>query len=656
MAACTCDLQEIYNREQNIMDTKLRKKDVLQAVVLADDFTTALTPMQDVCPSILLPVLNIPLLDYLIETLKRSRIQELFLYCSNHVDSLKKYVKLEEHEDLVINLIISDGCRSLGDALRDIDTKCLIRDYFILIRGNTFIKTDLLSALNFHCTKEKRDKGAAMTMLLRNVGCTNDSFIKEETSLVVSNKANNKILFYKKLRNNDKKIKLELNWFLDNSEIDISTCFIDTHVYLCSPAVLPLFADNFDFQTIEDFIKGVLMNEEILNARIYWQLLNPDDYSLPITSWNAYYTLSRDILHRRGYPYAPGMFGSLRNFVSMSQSNYKHKSVTLAKGCILEKDCLIGKNSTLGQNTFITKSVIGNNCTIGQVAIIKNSFIFSNVKIGNFCKIIDSIIFSDCNIKKNAKLDGCILVCNTIVNLQKQYVDSILEMKNANLITKRMSDLDVNERLLYFKDNEATEYNNYTTDESTTNESSRQHTPIPDDTNLFLTEVIDSLLRGFQDKLNCENLILEINSSRYAYNVTMREVTYNVIKAILSLPLHYLSEIKVPVNNQNYQKNLKIMINYFQPIILNYIKTDVAQEDCLHAVEEVGSVTQELLPFLQHLLHLFYDRDILTEDKILEWYESNDEKDEIQDKKVKIAVQPFIKWLQEAEEDSSESD
>ncbi|XP_043685948.1 translation initiation factor eIF-2B subunit epsilon isoform X5 [Vespula pensylvanica] len=521
---CTCDLQEIYNREQNIMDTKLRKKDVLQAVVLADDFTTALTPMQDVCPSILLPVLNIPLLDYLIETLKRSRIQELFLYCSNHVDSLKKYVKLEEHEDLVINLIISDGCRSLGDALRDIDTKCLIRDYFILIRGNTFIKTDLLSALNFHCTKEKRDKGAAMTMLLRNVGCTNDSFIKEETSLVVSNKANNKILFYKKLRNNDKKIKLELNWFLDNSEIDISTCFIDTHVYLCSPAVLPLFADNFDFQTIEDFIKGVLMNEEILNARIYWQLLNPDDYSLPITSWNAYYTLSRDILHRRGYPYAPGMFGSLRNFVSMSQNN------------------------------------------------------------------------------------------------------------------------------------EATEYNNYTTDESTTNESSRQHTPIPDDTNLFLTEVIDSLLRGFQDKLNCENLILEINSSRYAYNVTMREVTYNVIKAILSLPLHYLSEIKVPVNNQNYQKNLKIMINYFQPIILNYIKTDVAQEDCLHAVEEVGSVTQELLPFLQHLLHLFYDRDILTEDKILEWYESNDEKDEIQDKKVKIAVQPFIKWLQEAEEDSSESD
>lgn len=41
---------------------------------------------------------------------------------------------------------------------------------------------------------------------------------------------------------------------------------------------------------------------------------------------------------------------------------------------------------------------------------------------------------------------------------------------------------------------------------------------------VFLSEVVDSLARGFEDKLMCDNLILEINSSRYAYNVTVREV------------------------------------------------------------------------------------------------------------------------------------
>lgn len=45
---------------------------------------------------------------------------------------------------------------------------------------------------------------------------------------------------------------------------------------------------------------------------------------------------------------------------------------------------------------------------------------------------------------------------------------------------------------------------------------------------VFLSEVIDSLARGFEDKLQCDNLILEINSSRYAYNVTVREV--NIVK------------------------------------------------------------------------------------------------------------------------------
>lgn len=41
---------------------------------------------------------------------------------------------------------------------------------------------------------------------------------------------------------------------------------------------------------------------------------------------------------------------------------------------------------------------------------------------------------------------------------------------------------------------------------------------------VFFTEVIESLTRGFEDELLCDNLILEINSSRYAYNVTVKEV------------------------------------------------------------------------------------------------------------------------------------
>ncbi|CAK9796509.1 Translation initiation factor eIF-2B subunit epsilon [Anthophora plagiata] len=634
----------------------MEKKEIIQAVVLADDFVTSLTPVQDIFPSILMPVINVPLLDYLVETLIKSRVQELFLYCSNHVDLIRTYVKEKKWLRITISLIISDGCTSFGDALRDIDTKGSIRDNFILIRGNAFINANLASLISDHCANVKKDKGATMTMVLRNLGSMNDSCLKREACLVVSDNSSKKILYYSKLRNDEKTVKLELNWFLNHNKIEINTCFLDTHVYLCSPSVLPLFSDNFDFQTMEDFIRGMLINEDILNSRIYWQQLNPEDYSLPIVSWNAYRTLNRDILNRHCFPLTLNAIPFLKNFIYMPRCTYKHKNATLAKGCILEKDSILCQNSILGNNTFVTRSVIGHDCSVGSNVTIVNSYILSNSIIEDNCTVANTVVFSSCVIRQNAQINGCILCPETKIDAQTEYVDSILQLKSKKISVRKISEIDTDKEFQFFKECEMVESDNYSTDTTTSDEDSECNSPVPDDTNMFLSEVIDSLLRGFQDKLNCENLILEINSSRYAYNIMMYEVTYNVIKAILSLPFHYLSERKETVTSQNYQKNLKIMITYFYPIILNYVKTEDAQDDCLQAIEEVASTTQELLPFLQHLLHLLYNKDVLSEEKILKWYKTNNiNMDEFQNNKIKIAVKPFIKWLEEAEEDSSGS-
>ncbi|XP_012249364.1 translation initiation factor eIF-2B subunit epsilon [Bombus impatiens] len=641
------------------MTTKMGKKQIIQAVVLADDFITSLTPVQDIFPTILMPVINIPVLDYLVETLIKSRVQELFLYCSNHVDLIRAYIKQKKWFKISVSLIVSDTCTSLGDALRDIDTKGSIRGNFILIRGDAFINADLTNLLINHCAKLKEDKGASMTMVLRNIGSMNESFLKHESCLVVSDKSSKKILHYNIIRKDLKKVKLELNWFLDHSEIEINTCFMDTHVYLCSPSVLPLFSDNFDFQTMEDFIRGVLMNEEILNSRIYWQQLNPQDYSLPIVSWNAYHTLNRDILNRHSFPLTPNAIPLLKDFIYMPRSTYKHKNATLAKGCVLEKDSILCQNSILGNNTSVTRSIIGNHCLVGSNVTIKNSYILSDSKIEDNCTIVNSIVFTNCFIKENTQISGCILCPKTIIRTPKEYIDSIIESENDKISIKTISEIDPCNEFQLFKNYNTLENDNYVpinTDTSSIDEDSECNF-IADDTSLFLSEVIDSLLRGFQDQLNCENLILEINSSRYAYNVTMNKVTYNVIKAILSLPFHYLSEEKEILTNLDYHKNLKRVVTYFYPIILNYVKTEDAQDDCLHAIEEVASTTQELLPFLQLLLHMLYDRDVLSEEKILEWYESKDKDIDSHEKnKVRAAVQPFIKWLEEAEEDSSDSE
>lgn len=406
---------------------------------------------------------------------------------------------------------------------------------------------------------------------------------------------------------------------------------------------------------MDDFIRGVLMNEEILDSRIYWTQLNVENYALPITSWKTYCLLTQDILRRLTYPLTPDALPLSRNFTYMPQSTYKHKTAIIGRDCTLEKDCTLGYKSSLGKNTTVVKSVIGDNCTVGSNVKIYNSFIFSGVKVKDNCFVKNSMLFPNCCVRYASRLHGCILYPGIEVPPRSQYVDSLIESLSSDVTKTKVTKLDVREQILYSTNNEMDECDKYSTDSSSTDRESEPSSPIPDDTSMFLSEVIDSLLRGYQDKLKCENLILEINSSRYAYNVTMREVTYNVIKAILSLPLHYLSETNTPVDKPKYQKNLKSMIIYFNPIILNYIKNNDAQEDCLRAIEDVASTTDELLPYTQHLLHLFYERDILSEEKILEWYECVSEESDVQHNKVRDVVRPFIKWLEEAEEDSSES-
>lgn len=56
-----------------------------------------------------------------------------------------------------------------------------------------------------------------------------------------------------------------------------------------------------------------------------------------------------------------------------------------------------------------------------------------------------------------------------------------------------------------------------------------------DDTDLFFKEVLESLQRGIEENIKPENLILEINSSKHAYNVTITDVIELTVRALLTI-------------------------------------------------------------------------------------------------------------------------
>lgn len=76
--------------------------------------------------------------------------------------------------------------------------------------------------------------------------------------------------------------------YVDRSHVELRYDLQDTYVAICSPAVPPLFSDNFDFQTRDDFVRGLLMNEEILASTIYWYKLDEAQYAARVSNWQMY--------------------------------------------------------------------------------------------------------------------------------------------------------------------------------------------------------------------------------------------------------------------------------------------------------------------------------------------------------------------------------
>lgn len=75
---------------------------------------------------------------------------------------------------------------------------------------------------------------------------------------------------------------------LETAEIELRCDLWDTQVSVCSVAVPPLFSDNFDFQTREDLVRGLLVDDEVLTSTIYSYMLPRPEYAASVDSWANY--------------------------------------------------------------------------------------------------------------------------------------------------------------------------------------------------------------------------------------------------------------------------------------------------------------------------------------------------------------------------------
>lgn len=158
--------------EDDSADTKRDKK--LQAILLADAFTKTFRPITLTKPKVMLPLVNVPMLDYTIEFLAQNGVEEIFVFCVWHAAMLEDYIaKSKWPSTISVRCIHSGSCASVGDALREIDKLAIINsDPFILITGDVISNMDLKKAISAHKERRKLDNDAIMTIVLKKVQTT----------------------------------------------------------------------------------------------------------------------------------------------------------------------------------------------------------------------------------------------------------------------------------------------------------------------------------------------------------------------------------------------------------------------------------------------------------------------------------------------------
>lgn len=570
----------------------------------------------------------------------------------------------------------------MGDALRDLDARALISGDFILLAGDTITNAKLLSIMEKHKRNSKYDKGLAMTVVFKR-SCS--SKIRSGDEVVIAKDPITGRLFHHQRLNplaNEKKLSFPLELFTEQSSLVLEHDLIDPQIAICSPAALPLFSDNFDFLTRDDFLTGVLINEEMLDSRIYCEELAANEYAARCSNWQSYKLVSNDIISRWAYPLVPdmGICGLKQNYVFYRNNIYRNAKTTLMRSSQLKENVVIAE-SEIAEGAAISFSVVGNGCKVGKDCRLRNVFVMDNVRIGEGCNLSNCVIGQGAVIGKGCKITDCGIIGENVelpdkTTLQKNFVqctkpdddyeefeeigkrafivkhdsngeeaegvDSDEEEQDAHkvpVLINRMASLEnMYESSVYSSDSEDDE------DEDKPNFA-------PDDGHIFLGEVIESIKRGYEKKNNPDFLILEINSSRYAYNMSLNEVNFYVVKAIFNLPSLESAD------EASYLKEFKLIYTYISSVLKNYIRGAEAMTDCLKAIYDCCVTGHETLKRkISQILCLFYNEDILVDTVILKWYDGLMTEDEEKVDWVQKELAKFIEWLQEAEEESSDEE
>ncbi|KAJ1561139.1 hypothetical protein HK405_004814 [Cladochytrium tenue] len=618
---------------------KVEADQVLVAVVVTDSFNHRFMPLTLEQPRCLLPLMNVPLIEYTLEFLALSGVQEILLVCCAHSEKIKEYLRTEELSGRgsrwakstlpKVSTFVSQELRSVGDALRDLDAKQVLKSDFILVSGDIVSSMNLQDALEAH-----RSRG--------------------EEGIYVLDSSTKQCVQYESVFPRKRRLKIMTELFKNRSNLEIRNDLLDCQIDLCSVDV-----ENFDWQDIRrHFVRGIL-ESDLLGKTIYCHVISTK-YAARVRSTQMYDSISKDMISRWTFPVVPD--GNITGGLSYTYSSphiYKEKGVILSRSTTLVRHVVVGSGTEIGSDTSITGSVIGRNCKIGNNVVIDGSYIWENTVIEDNCRISRSILASGVHLRSGVKVgNGSILSYKTVIgsNFSVPPFSRISRLRKAQSDSDEdESDAEVDEADGEFSPNIVGEGGKgYAfVDEMSDDEDGRDikleenDDPLDDDSDesgmetdadedsKWRREVALTIERGIKENLSTDNVIVELNPLKFAHNLSFHDLRKEAIPIFLKLISPSFSA--------------KDVVARWGDVLRKLVFDDDDQVDVLKIVEEDCEESEAHAKVILHILQALYQGDIVEEDAITTWYRTS--KGSVRD-----LSKPFVDWLAQAEEEEDDDD
>src|SRR4030095_14052371 len=328
----------------------------MQAVVMAGGFGTRLRPLTANIPKPMTPLLNKPIIEHIIELLKRHDITDLILILYHQAEVIRDYFKDGKKFGVKITYVKPDA--DYGTAGAVYSGYELINSSFIIISGDVVTDFNLTHAIKFH----EKKKSCATLVLTRAKNPL-------QVGIVLTDKGGKITKFFEKP-----------SW----SEVFSDT--INTGIYVLEKETLGLVPKARGNKPDCDFSKDLL------------PYLLRNKMPLYVSTESGYW---RDI-------------GSLDDYINTNIEALRGKiALPLSKG-IIKNGNVIERGTKIARAAKVTGSVIGSHCKIGRDSIIKDSIIWSSTSIEEGTRINYSVICNNVKVRQNCSINENVFIGSNV--------------------------------------------------------------------------------------------------------------------------------------------------------------------------------------------------------------------------------------------------